>query len=510
MVPNNRREFLADVGRGMLTVSLGSAIASDMGLAASPADAPDVLSFGKMEPLVALLEDNKPDDLMPILVKKLKDGLDLKTLVAAGALANARAFGGRHYEGYHTFMALAPSYEMARELPEPERPLPVLKVLHRNAMHIQAKGGRKTDTLHPVKPIEVPKGKIGGEALQDATRRNDPDTAEGYFASLVDGTPEDAFNHALYCVADDINVHRVVLAWRAWATLDFTGKEHAHTLLRQTVLFCCNEARYNSGLRAQIQTLLPKLMDQYKLAGKSFGTREGDNAWVEALAKVIYGDGREKAADAVAAAIADGFTRESIGEAVTLAANKLLLQDPGRGKTNDPYKVAGSVHGDSVGLHASDAANAWRSIARVSNQRNAIASLIVAGYHTAGQNGNQMKDLYHAAALEKVTTKDPAALLREAETAIKAGDQATTAALVQTYLKAGHASRPVFDLLLKYGVSEDGALHAEKYYRTVTEDFASARDAFKWRHLVALARVTASEHGKTAPGYVETRRLLGV
>ena len=30
----------------------------------------------------------------------------------------------------------------------------------------------------------------------------------------------------------------------------------------------------------------------------------------------------------------------------------------------------------------------------------------------------------------------------------------------------------MFDLLLKYAVSEDGALHAEKYYRTATEEFA--------------------------------------
>lgn len=47
-------------------------------------------------------------------------------------------------------------------------------------------------------------------------------------------------------------------------------------------------------------------------------------------------------------------------------------------------------------------------------------------------------------------------------------------------------------------MSEDGALHAEKYFRTVTEEFAAARPAFKWRHLVALTRVTASEYGYPA------------
>ncbi len=64
--------------------------------------------------------------------------------------------------------------------------------------------------------------------------------------------------------------------------------------------------------------------------------------------------------------------------------------------------------------------------------------------------------------------------------------------------------------MLRYATSEDGALHAEKYYRTVCEEFASMRPAFKWRQLVALARVTASEYGYAAPGYAEACKLLKV
>ena len=68
----------------------------------------------------------------------------------------------------------------------------------------------------------------------------------------------------------------------------------------------------------------------------------------------------------------------------------------------------------------------------------------------------------------------------------------------------------MLDLLLRYAVSEDGALHAEKFYRTVSEEFAAARPAFRWRHVVALARVTASEYGRPAAGMAEARALLNV
>jgi hypothetical protein len=82
--------------------------------------------------------------------------------------------------------------------------------------------------------------------------------------------------------------------------------------------------------------------------------------------------------------------------------------------------------------------------------------------------------------------------------------------VVCRYGQLGHDPRPVFDLLLRYGISEDGSLHAEKFYQTVREEFAATRPVFRWRHLVALARVTASEFGRPAPGLVEAQRLLGV
>ncbi len=90
------------------------------------------------------------------------------------------------------------------------------------------------------------------------------------------------------------------------------------------------------------------------------------------------------------------------------------------------------------------------------------------------------------------------------------GDQARACAAVHLYGRLGRSPRSVFDLLLRYAISEDGALHAEKYYRTVTEEFAATRPSFRWRQLEALARVTASEHGFPAPGYAEACRLLKV
>jgi len=513
MVNRTRRDFLADVGRGMLLASVGPALATDLGIGpAFAGETAERLSFGKMEPLVSLMQDTPVDKLLPALIGKMKEGIDLSSLVSAAALANARTFGGEDYTGFHAFMALLPSYQMAKEMPKERQALPVLKVLYRNTNRIQEFGGRKKEVLHPVEAAELPKDRHGGEWLRESTRKADVNAAERTFAALAKGPIGEAYNHLQFSVQDELDVHRVVLAWRAWAVLDLAGKEQAHTLLRQSVRFCCDEERSRKGATPEIRTVLPKLLDQYKLVGKEIGNRQAEDGWIDQLAQTIYSSDRAKAADAAAAALAEGMSPEAVGEAISLAANRLVLCDPGRRKDQTSEgKPEGSIHGASVGVHASDAANAWRNIARVSNARNTVASLIVGAYHTAGQSGGLNKEPNPLPEhLEKIKAKDADTLLGDTERAIKERDQARAAALVHRYGELALPDRPVFDLLLRYAVSEDGALHAEKYYRTVTEEFAAMRPAFRWRELVALARVTASESGFPAAGYAEACRLLKV
>jgi hypothetical protein len=108
--------------------------------------------------------------------------------------------------------------------------------------------------------------------------------------------------------------------------------------------------------------------------------------------------------------------------------------------------------------------------------------------------------------VQKLT--DPVVILREMDESIQGNLQVRASSLAHRYGELGQSPRALFDLLLRYAVSEDGALHAEKFYRTVSEEFAATRSAFRWRHLVALARVTASEFGRPAPGLAEARSVL--
>ena len=513
-----RREFFAEVGRGMLVATVGYEVAS--GLALTPAvaeEVPEPLAFGDLEPLVCLMQETPADRLLPALVKQLRSGVDLRRLTAAAALANARTFGGEDYVGFHTMMALAPALHLSQELPVELQPLPVFKVLYRNTNRIQEHGGRNGEVLHVAKPVAAGTSPTG-EQLRDAVRRKDVNAAEQTFARLAQGPPEDAFNHLLWAVQDHTEVHRVVLPYRAWDLLGLIGKEQAHTLLRQSVRYCVKaEAWPNQSKWEEPRTLLPRLFEAHKLDGRAPGTRPADDAWVDQLSQTFFQSTPEQAAEAAASALAEGMSPAAISEAISLAANQLVLRDHGRTPDQEiAGKPVGSVHGDSIGVHASDSANAWRNMALVGNPRNCFASLILGAYQVALDRVQRGGDFLNwpplplAGHLAQVKTTDPAALLREADDAIRGNLQAHASAIVQRYGELGHPARPVFDLMLRYAVSEDGSLHAEKFYRTVSEEFAAAREKFRWRYLDALARVTASEYGRPAAGIAEARSLLGV
>ncbi len=515
----SRRQFLAEVGRGMLVAAVGPALASDLGLGSVFAEeAPKALTFGGLEPLVGLMEETPPDRLLRLLVDRLHQGTPLRELLAGAALANARAFGGEDYVGFHTMMALVPAYQMAQELSGARQALPVLKVIHRNSRRLQETGGRKAEVLHPVPATAVPAGGADGARLREAVRHRDLRQAEGLLASLVRGSAEDAFNELLVAVEDATEVHRVVMPYRAWGMLDLIGREHAHTMLRQSVHYCVkNEVPPYVQMFGGSRSVLPRLLDEHHLAGGAPGHRPADDGWVEHLSRTIFRSTAEQAAEAAAMALAEGMAPDAVGEAVSVAANQLLLRDAGRpaGQTS-PGKPVGSVHGDSIGVHACDSANAWRNMARVSNPRNTAACLILAAYQVAqdrvGRGGDFLnwQPYPHPEHLEQVRGVGADGLLDAAEDAIRHQDQARACALVYRYGSEGRSARPVFDLLLRYAVSEDGALHAEKYYRTVSEEFAATRPAFRWRQLAALARVTASEYGRPAPGYADACRLLKI
>jgi hypothetical protein len=513
----SRRRFLSDVGRGMIVASVGSSLAADLGVTPAWAEEEGTLTFGDLEPLVDLLQGTPPEKMLPAVAEKIRKGTSLRDLVSAAGLANARAFGGEDYVGFHTLMALGPALGLTEQMGSSRAALPVLKVLFRNSSRLQEIGGAEAHALRPVTPSALPTGVDEAEHLRRLVHEQNRDSAESMFAALVERSPQEALNDLLVTVEDATEVHRVVLVHRAWDMVSLVGSERAHTMLRQSLRFCLkNETVYARNF-SHVRELLPKVLEQHRLIGRRPGERAMSDAELASMVELLFLSTADQAADAVAGALAEGFSPSSLAEAISLAANQLVLRDAGRSKREvQPGKPEGSVHGDSIGVHACDSANAWRNIARYGDTRHAIAATVLAGYQVAQdrvQRGGDFANWKPRPApelVEQVNGENQAGLLSALNEAIRANEQELACAITQRYLDRQHAPAELFSTFAKFATSEDGALHAEKYYRTVQEEFAATRPAFRNRQLVALARVTASEFGATAPGYSQACELLGV
>ncbi len=499
-VRSTRRQFLVTVGAALeLAAVAGAAPRGARRLFWD--DAAGRLGLGRFEALAGLLLESEPEEVLPRVARELREGLPLSDLVAATALVNARALGGSNYNGFHALMALMPSYEMALQGSGPDAVLPVLKVVQRNLRFIAQAGMRERDTLAPVRPAQVP-----GDLLRQV-RSGDLDAAHASLSARLEGPLIEAYEELQELVRQEADVHRVVLSWRAFDLLRLAGEEHAATLLRQELLYCANADAGREGPDAQLVALVPTLLERHGLAGRERGKRVADDAWIAELAAVVFESERAQAADAVARGLAQGFDAADVCRALALCTARIVQQDPGRG-SDSPGLPVGSVHGANYGVHSSDAANAWRHIAGVGSARHAHATLIAAAYHTAVQPGNLLPEAFDAQ-LEPPTEADAGRLLARIEGSLREGDAAAAGAHARRYTDLGHAPQALLDLAFAAMLEQDGALHAEKYLRTVQEEHALARPRHGGAQLVALIRVAASGAPFASDDLQRARAALG-
>ena len=259
------------------------------------------------------------------------------------------------------------------------------------------------------------------------------------------------------------------------------------------------------------------MLEQHKLLGRSPGDRKAEDSWVEQMSQTIFKSTPEQAAEAAAAALAEGMSPAALGEAISLAANQLVLRDMGRTPRDEvPGKPIGSVHGDSIGVHACDSANAWRNMARVGNPRNCFASLILGAYQVALDRTARGGDFLNW---------QPLPLARHL--AADQDDRARRRCCARPTRRFAEISRrrpaPWSTATASWATRRSpclrpaAALRGQRGRRAARREISIARCPRSSPRpvppsagvmLVALARVTASEFGRPAPGIAEARALL--
>ena len=513
-----RRTFLARIGQSMLAAGLGHTTAAQLGLAATPTEPPPQrLRFPGHDRLVDLLQETPVEKFLPAVVAELRQGSSLQQLITSAALANARAFGGEDYVGFHTFMALMPALRMSRQLPAEMQALPVLKVLYRQAARLEESDHHHNDTLKPVTGNTAAAASTTlAQALTASVHQQDRAAADQLLTSAAHQSPDTAWNSLLPTGFEAPEVHRIVLAHRAWDMLDLAGHSHADAILRQSLHYCIQvEPNRQKGSHNVSEPLAAMIEDSFAGISASAQPQAIDAQWVQQFSELLLKTPPLQAAAAATAALAEGINPAAISQAVSAAACQLVLRDAGRPpEWAQPNKPAGSVHGDSIGVHASDTAHAWRQIAAVSSPRNARAAVILSAWCVARDAAIRPASEWTPRPLEQslqqISATDPQQLLKTLDSAIRQQQQDLACAAASRCLSAGVSADTLFQQLLPFACSEDGALHAEKYFWTTRDEFSSLPASLRNNQLIALARVSASQFGTPAPGLQQARELLSI
>jgi hypothetical protein len=124
-------------------------------------------------------------------------------------------------------------------------------------------------------------------------------------------------------------------------------------------------------------------------------------------------------------------------------APSVVLRDMGRPPQAESPPI-GSVHGDSIGVHACDSANAWRNMSRAGNPRNIFACLILGAYQVALDRAQRGGDFLHWDPLpvqrhldQLQDSSEPDRLLAQLNEAIRGNMQARASAIVHRYGQLG-------------------------------------------------------------------------
>src|SRR5881628_3558201 len=292
---------------------------------------------GDIEPLVQFIEETDGSQILEATLAKLREGLSVKKLLTASALAVTRSSDlppGHHGGPLHPLVGLHAVSHLVERLEGEHQFLPVLQHVALSNKHIHH------PAMGPYALLEFePMDEGGIEATKDAffaaVNRGESNMADHYFLWLWDHMPPVEALDILLTVAIPKNVlddHYFIFPAFTWRAIEWLGREYLPVLMRPAVRYV---TRYplSPGV-PEIEALL----DEYQLLTRPLRQQTGDDE-TPAIGRLGEAIGQCSIfADIpvmLAKALADGLSLEGTGEALSIGAAGLFL----RSLTGNPMDV---------------------------------------------------------------------------------------------------------------------------------------------------------------------------
>src|SRR5437899_11149436 len=281
-----------------------------------------------IEPLVQFIEETDGSRILEATLDKLRDGLPVKTLLTASALAVTRSSDlppGHHGGPLHPLVGIHALHHTVERVSGEQRFLPVLQHVALSNKHINHPG-MGPYILADAQPVDS--GGVDGtkKAFFAAVNRGLYNAADHALLWLWDNIPHAEALDLLLTVAipkTTLDDHYFIFPMFTWRALDWLGREYTPFLMRPAV-------RYVSRFPTPppLRDIEP-LVEEYELLKRPLGFHTSPH---EAGAIGLRGeaitecDTYAEIPRMLAKALADGLSLQGTGEALSVGAAGLFMR----------------------------------------------------------------------------------------------------------------------------------------------------------------------------------------
>jgi hypothetical protein len=472
-----------------------------------------------IEPVVQFIEETDPGRILEATLGKLRDGMSVKKILTASALAVTRSSDlppGHHGGPLHPLVGLHALHHTVERVSGEQRFLPILQHVALSNKHINHPG-MGPYILADAKPVDS--GGVEGtkKAFFAAVDRGLYNAADHAFLWLWDNIPHAEALDLLLTVAipkNTLDDHYFIFPMFTWRALDWLGREHTPFLMRPAV-------RYVSRFPTPPPLRdIEALLEEYELLKRPLGfhTSPEETPAIGLLGEAITGcDTYAEIPRMLAKALADGLSLQGTGEALSIGAAGLFMR---------------SLTGNPMDVHLHTGANLRRYLLSLPgvSLRNKLLALLT--WHTgpevrSTQNRMEPAPQPDPAAVAALPHRTQAALLDALEESIytqpptdwskvtnlglmrAVPEVKNTVNLAQQYADLGYDPDALISRLATIVVHDNFTeMHAFKHHQATVEEFHATRLPWRWRHLVSAAQASAISYGKNMEIYEEAVELL--
>ena len=472
-----------------------------------------------IEPLVQFIEETEPRHILEATLAKLRDGVSVKTLLTASALAVTRSSDlppGHHGGPLHPLVGIHALHHTVERVGGEERFLPVLQHVALSNKHINHPN-MGPYILADAEPLDSGGVEATKKAFQACVDRGLYNGADRHFLWLWDNVPHGEALDLLLSVAipkNTLDDHYFIFPMFTWRALDWLGREHTRLLMRPAV-------RYVSRFPTPpVLKDIEPLFEEYGLLTRPLreSTSPDESPDIGRLGEAITrSDAYAEIPVLLARALADGLSLEGTGEALSIGAAGLFMR---------------SLTGNPMDVHLHTGANLRRYLLTIPgvSLRNKLLALLT--WHTGPEvrsTQNRMEpppqpDPAAVAALPRRSQADLLDALAESIFTQPLTDWSkvtnlglmravpevkNTVTLAQQYADLGYDPDALIARLARIVVHDNFTeMHAFKHHQATFEEFHATRAPWRWRHLISAAQASAISYGKNMEVYEEAIELL--